>query len=171
MKEFYLISKIPVEWPEKIKEEAVDGMKKKLPDNANIRYEGYMAMGQHDFVIIYTAGAGNQMTDDIVNRLRQQVCECGYAASFNELHKCLWCEASDEIERLGELLFQEIYHGQEKLDEIERLRAIIQDIANAVTDEGRKPGYHKQQVNYVRTMWNPLWQAISKAVKEANNER
>ena len=32
-------------------------------------------------------------------------------------------EAADEIERLGELLFQEIYHGQEKLDEIERLRA------------------------------------------------
>jgi demethoxyubiquinone hydroxylase (CLK1/Coq7/Cat5 family) len=74
-----------------------------------------------------------------------------------------------ENERLGELLFQEIYRGQEKLDEIERLRAIIQDIANAVTDEGIKPGYHKQQVNYVRTMWNPLWQAIGKAVKEMGN--
>jgi hypothetical protein len=52
-----------------------------------------------------------------------QVCECGYSASFDELHKCLRCEAADEIERLGELLFQEIYHGQEKLDEIELLRA------------------------------------------------
>lgn len=58
----------------------------------------------------------------------------------------------------------------EAADEIERLRAIIQDIANAVTDEGIKPGYHKQQVNYVRTMWNPLWQAISKAVKEVRSD-
>jgi hypothetical protein len=57
----------------------------------------------------------------------------------------------------------------EAADEIERLRVIIQDIANAVTDEGRKPGYHKQQVNYVRTMWFPLWEAISKAVKETTN--
>jgi hypothetical protein len=61
------------------------------------------------------------MTTDIVTRLRQQICECGYSASFNELHKCLRCEAIDEIERLGELLFQEIYNGQEKLDKIELL--------------------------------------------------
>lgn len=61
--------------------------------------------------------------DDIVARLRQEVCECGYAASFNELHKCLRCEASDEIERLEELLFQEIYRGQEKVDVIDDLRA------------------------------------------------
>lgn len=40
------------------------------------------------------------MNDDIVTRLRNEVCECGYAASFNELHKCLRCEAIDEIERL-----------------------------------------------------------------------
>ncbi len=63
------------------------------------------------------------MTDDIVTRLRQQVCECGYSASFNELHKCLRCEAVDEIERLGELLFQDIYFGQLKLDEIEYLQS------------------------------------------------
>lgn len=88
------------------------------------------------------------MADDIVTRLRGQVCECGYSASFDELHKCLPCDAADEIERL---------------------REIIQDIANAVTDEGRKPGYHKQQVNYVRTMWFPLYEAISKAVKEMDN--
>lgn len=65
------------------------------------------------------------MPDDIVTRLRDEVCECGYSASFNELHKCLRCEAADEIERLGELLFQEIYYGQEKRDEIERLRALL----------------------------------------------
>lgn len=40
------------------------------------------------------------MNDDIVTRLRNEVCECGYAASFNELHKCLWCEAADDIEDL-----------------------------------------------------------------------
>lgn len=38
------------------------------------------------------------MSDDIVDRLRQQICECGYSASFNELHKCLRCESADEIE-------------------------------------------------------------------------
>lgn len=54
MKEFYLISKIPVEWPEEIKEEAVNGMKKKLPENSSIRYEGPSSMGTDDFVIIYT---------------------------------------------------------------------------------------------------------------------
>jgi hypothetical protein len=63
------------------------------------------------------------MTDDIVARLRQEVCECGYASSFNELHKCLRCEAADEIEKLEHLLFQEIYRGQEKVDVIDDLRA------------------------------------------------
>jgi hypothetical protein len=81
------------------------------------------------------------MTDDIVTRLRGQACpECGLPSTHNQF--------------------------DDAADEIERLRTIIQDIANAVTDEGRKPGYHKQQVNYVRTMWNPLYKAISKAVKE-----
>lgn len=56
MKEFYLTQEIPLDWPEKIREEIVVDMKKKLPDNSNIRYEGYMAMGQHIFAIIYTVG-------------------------------------------------------------------------------------------------------------------
>ena len=86
------------------------------------------------------------MTDDIVTRLRDEYCDGGYAAP--NCGDCVQCEAADEIERL---------------------RAIIQEIAKAVTDEGRKPGYHKQQVNYVRTMWFPLWKAISKAVKETNH--
>jgi hypothetical protein len=84
------------------------------------------------------------MSDDIVARLRGQACpECGLPSTHNQF--------------------------DEAADEIERLRTIIQDIANAVTDEGRKPGYHKQQVNYVRTMWFPLYEAISKAVKEMDN--
>ena len=108
------------------------------------------------------------MTDDIVTRLRAK-----YSGQLP-----IVLEAADEIERLRKLSFHDIYFGQLKLDEIEyleeenkRLRTIIQDIANAVTDEGIKPGYHKQQVNYVRTMWNPLWQAIGKAVKEVQDER
>lgn len=84
--------------------------------------------------------------DDIVTRLREHALE-----GIWDFTKCSW-----DI--------------QEAADEIERLRTIIQDIANAVTDEGIKPGYHKQQVNYVRTMWNPLWQAISKALKEVSDE-
>ncbi len=42
------------------------------------------------------------MIEDIVTRLRQEVCKCPYSASFNELHKCLRCEAIDEIELLRE---------------------------------------------------------------------
>jgi plasmid stabilization system protein ParE len=86
------------------------------------------------------------MTDDIVTRLREHALE-----GIWDFTKCSW-------------------DMQEAADEIERLRTIIQDIANAVTDEGRKPGYHKQQVNYVRTMWFPLWEAISKAVKETKRD-
>jgi hypothetical protein len=82
------------------------------------------------------------MSDDIVTRLRDE--------------KWVW---------VSELALRE-----DAADEIERLRAIIQEIANAVTDEGRKPGYHQQQVNYVRTMWFPLWKAIGKAVKETKND-
>jgi hypothetical protein len=82
------------------------------------------------------------MEDDIVTQLRE----------------IKWHDAETWVDKMAQAA-----------DEIERLRAIIQDIANAVTDEGIKPGYHKQQVNYVRTMWNPLWQAIGKAVKEMDN--
>jgi chromosome segregation ATPase len=57
------------------------------------------------------------MTDDIVNRLRIWASVTEGDHVIEELH-----QAADEIERLGELLFQEIYRGQEKLDEIERLR-------------------------------------------------
>ena len=62
------------------------------------------------------------MTDDIVTRLREIADADVYRAdiSVSKLY-----EAADEIERLGELLFQEIYYGQEKLDEIERLRALL----------------------------------------------
>ena len=82
------------------------------------------------------------MIDDIVTRLRKHYCQNIYC-----------CEVPDEA-----------------ADEIERLREIIKDISDAVTDEGRKPAYHRQQANYVRTMWNPLWQAIGKAVKEASRD-
>lgn len=64
------------------------------------------------------------MTNDIVTRLREIADADVYRAdiSVSKLY-----EAADEIERLGELLFQEIYYGQEKLDEIERLRGELAD--------------------------------------------
>jgi chaperonin cofactor prefoldin len=131
---------------------------------------------------------------DFVQYLRQWASVNPDDQVIKDLHK-----AADEIERLRmtntelEKMFKqvgvvaeiwqktedeliELHHGKcaeqfaKQHDEIERLRAIIQDIANAVTDEGRSPAYHRQQVNYVRTMWNPLWQAISKAVKEASRD-
>ena len=53
--------------------------------------------------------------DDIVTRLRKEWAECNTCWAGNE--------AADEIERLEELLFQEIYRGQEKVDVIDDLRA------------------------------------------------
>jgi len=119
------------------------------------------------------------MTDDIVTRLRIE----DYPLLKFGNHQD-WCtalgimdEAADEIERLRaeydfahKMWGKAIEEGRKQAPEIDRLRAIIKDIANAVTDEGSKPGYHKQQVNYLRTMWFPLWQAISKAVKETQSD-
>jgi hypothetical protein len=62
MKEFYLTQEIPLDWPEKIREEIVLDMKKKLPSNSNIRYLGYAkhepytTTDENIFVIIYTTG-------------------------------------------------------------------------------------------------------------------
>jgi len=56
MKEFYLKREIPVWWEEKVRDELVEAMKKKLPDDSTIRYEGYLSMDSNDFVIIYTVG-------------------------------------------------------------------------------------------------------------------
>jgi predicted RNase H-like nuclease (RuvC/YqgF family) len=106
------------------------------------------------------------MTDelDFVQYLRQWASVNPNDQTIRDLHR-----AADEIERLRKERdqFRKFWsYAIHERDENETLRTIIQDIANAITDEGIKPGYHKQQVNYVRTMWNPLWQAIGKAVKE-----
>jgi hypothetical protein len=74
------------------------------------------------------------MTDDIVTRLREEPCGETWCDQCK-----IYGDAADEIERLGELLFQEIYRGQEKLDEIERLRADRKEllqIAKLFADEG-----------------------------------
>jgi hypothetical protein len=56
MKEFYLTTRIPLDWEEAVRNTCIEMLKEKLPDNASIRYEGYSAMGQDGFVIIYTTG-------------------------------------------------------------------------------------------------------------------
>lgn len=56
MKEFYMTKSIPLNFPKEVREEVVKDMKTKLPNNASIRYEGYMSMGQDAFAIIYTTG-------------------------------------------------------------------------------------------------------------------
>ena len=89
--------------------------------------------------------------DDIVARLRQEVCECGYSASFNELHKCLRCEAIDEIERLEQLLFQEIYRGQEKVDVIDDLRAELAECQRQYTKLKETPQENK--MTYGKTLF------------------
>jgi hypothetical protein len=84
------------------------------------------------------------MTDDIVTRLRNEVCECGYSASFNELHKCLRCEAADEIQRL---------------------RAAINKIEQAIIEEGKMPPYHRAVMKRHRQEWGTLHNAIDDAIK------
>lgn len=110
------------------------------------------------------------MSDDIVTRLRGL-----NAASYHLLCN----EAADEIERLWELSFNDIYFGQLKLDEIEYLQAenerlrsdnrkfklMVADIAYAVINEGKNPAYHRKQISYVRKNWTTLWNAVSKAVE------
>lgn len=74
--------------------------------------------------------------DDIVTRLRNNFATKDYPMLKDHCHccaipkdwgghhdNCLYDQAADEIERLGELLFQEIYRSQEKVDVIDDLRA------------------------------------------------
>jgi uncharacterized membrane protein len=61
--------------------------------------------------------------DDIVTRLREKY--------SGQLPICT--EAADEIERLEQLLFQEIYRGQEKVDVIDDLRAELAECQRQYT--------------------------------------
>lgn len=72
------------------------------------------------------------MTDDIVTQLNTEEMTKAFYKAFptvvtleDAMRQAL--KAADEIERLGELLFQEIYNGQEKLDEIELLRNDLEE--------------------------------------------
>ena len=118
------------------------------------------------------------MTDDIVTRL-QKHCDTSHIPNLpcDWLGtKCFNCESADEIERLGELLFQEIYYGQEKLDEIELLRkerdkwkSLCEGIVEAITNEGREPFVHRRIIAKHRSEWMTLWERIDKAIKAVTN--
>ena len=76
------------------------------------------------------------MSDDIVTRLR--------AKYSGQLPIC--AEAADEIERLRELSFQDIYFGQLKLDEIEYLQSENVRLRAEVLKLGRAYG---KAVDYI----------------------
>ena len=78
------------------------------------------------------------MTDDIVTQLNTEEMTKAFYKAFptvvtleDAMRQAL--KASDEIERLGELLFQEIYYGQEKLDKIEHLRTQVRALEAEVS--------------------------------------
>lgn len=109
-----------------------------------------------------THGTVTVVTDDIVTRLRGK-----YAGQL-----LICTEAADEIERLRELSFQDIYFGQLKLDEIEylqaeneRLRSAISKIEQAIVEEGKMPTYHRAVMKRHRMEWGTLHNAIDKAIE------
>jgi len=121
------------------------------------------------------------VTDDIVTRLREsdgQGCTCG-AYSYYECgcSEAVWAEmfieeAADEIERLRELSFKDIYFGQLKIDEVEylqeeneRLRNALGKIEQAIVDEGKMPSYHRAVMKRHRQEWGTLHNAIDAALK------
>jgi|694.fasta_scaffold27312_14 hypothetical protein len=55
-------------------------------------------------------------------------------------------------------------------DEIQRLRAAIQKIEQAIVEEGKMPSYHKQVMTRHRMEWGTLHNAIDEAIKAIHNE-
>ena len=58
---------------------------------------------------------------------------------------------------------------QEVISERDRLLEIVKTVAQAVTNEGVNPEYHRKQLEHVRVNWGTLYRAIQLAVEESNN--
>lgn len=108
-------------------------------------------------------------TDDIVTRLRTNA-PIGYMQGDENYYRMM--EAADEIERLREMSFSDIFFGQLKLDEIEylqaeneRLRSAISKIEQAIVEEGKVPLYHRAVMKRHRMEWGTLHNAIDKAIE------
>jgi SPX domain protein involved in polyphosphate accumulation len=58
----------------------------------------------------------------------------------------------------------------EAADEIERLRAAIQKIEQAIVEEGKMPPYHRSVMKRHRMEWGTLHNAIDEAIKAIHDE-
>ena len=84
------------------------------------------------------------MTNDIVTRLR------------------LWASVTE-----GDHVIEELHRAA---DEIERLRAAIQKIEQAIVEEGKMPPYHRSVMKRHRMEWGTLHNAIDEAIKAIHDE-
>ena len=53
MSEFYLQTRIPYEWQEDSKQIVINEMKRRIPDGAVVRIEGYLTLFDNMYSIIY----------------------------------------------------------------------------------------------------------------------
>ncbi len=83
------------------------------------------------------------MANDIVARLR------------------LWASVTK-----GDHVIEELHRAA---DEIERLRAAIQKIEQAIVDEGKMPPYHRSVMKRHRMEWGTLHNAIDEAINTVRN--
>ena len=90
------------------------------------------------------------MTDDIVTRLRNAAPHAK-AADPVSADPYLWSLTG-------------LVNGA--ADEIERLKKIIHDISDAVTNEGANPKHHRSVVAMLQREWPFLWRRIEIAIKE-----
>jgi hypothetical protein len=58
---------------------------------------------------------------------------------------------------------------EDAADEIERLRAAIQKIEQAIVEEGKMPPYHRAVMKRHRMEWGTLHNAIDEAIKAIHN--
>jgi hypothetical protein len=58
---------------------------------------------------------------------------------------------------------------EQAADEIERLRAAIQKIEQAIVEEGKMPPYHRSVMKRHRMEWGTLHNAIDEAIEAVRN--
>ena len=86
------------------------------------------------------------MTIDIVKRLRQEI--AGYTDGPIEAAETTMREAADEIELLRKQLAHSVDLGNNWLDEIERLRGVLQQIANIENEDIPAPQTSNEGVTW-----------------------
>lgn len=75
----------------------------------------------------------------------------------------------DIVTRLREKYSGQLPICSEAANEIERLRAAIQKIEQAIVDEGKMPPYHRAVMKRHRMEWGTLHNAIDEAIKAIHN--